>query len=77
LEQLRQKTGIIRFWFNGEGGYGFIHPDDGSEAIFVHHKAVAPYTKAKSLSKGAQVPYEVARRQMGGGLWAKDACIVD
>jgi cold shock CspA family protein len=31
-----QRTGIVGSWFNGEGGYGFIHPDDGGAAVFVH-----------------------------------------
>jgi cold shock protein len=67
-----QRTGIVGSWFNGEGGYGFIHPDDGGEAVFVHHTSIAAYTtKAKSLKKGARVTYEVARRKVGG-LWAKD-----
>ena len=52
---LRQKMGIIKCWFGGEKGYGFIHPDDGDEAVFVHYTCVAPYAKAKSLSKGALV----------------------
>jgi CspA family cold shock protein len=72
---LTQSTGIINCWFNGEDGYGFIHPDDGGEEVFVHHTGVAPYYRAKSLH-GARVTYEVARRKLGG-LWAKDVCRVD
>jgi CspA family cold shock protein len=71
-----QRTGIVGSWFNGEGGYGFIHPEDGGEAVFVHHTSIAAYAKAKSLKKGARVTYEVARRKMGG-LWAKDVCRAD
>jgi CspA family cold shock protein len=71
-----QRTGIVGSWFNGEGGYGFIHPDDGGAAVFVHHTSIAAYAKAKSLKKGARVTYEVARRKMGG-LWAKDVCTKD
>jgi cold shock protein len=73
--ELSQRTGIIKCWFNGEGGYGFIHPDDGGEAVFVHHTRVAPYIKAKSLH-GARVTYEVVRRKMGG-LWAEKVYAAD
>lgn len=73
---LSQRMGIVKCWFNGEDGYGFIHPDDGGEAVFVHHTGVAPYAKVKALNEGARVTYEVARRKMGG-LWATDVCRAD
>lgn len=68
-----QKTGIVKHWFNGEAGYGFIRPDDGGEVVFVHHTCIAAHAEAKSLTEGARVMYEVARRKMGG-VWAKDVC---
>ena len=71
-----QRTGIVGSWFNGEGGYGFIHPEDGGEAVFMHHTSIEAYAKAKSLKKGVRVTYEVARRKMGG-LWAKNVCATD
>ena len=74
--ELDQRTGTIKCWYNGEGGYGFIRPDDGGEAVFVHHTCIATQTEAKSLPEGSQVIYEVARRNMAG-LWAKDVCIAD
>ena len=49
---MSQRTGIVGSWFNGEGGYGFIYPDDGGEAVFVHHTSIAAYAKAKSLKEG-------------------------
>ncbi len=71
---LSQRMGIVRCWFDDEnGGYGFIQPDDGGEAIFVHHTCNAPHIKTSSLSEGTRVTYEVVRRKMGG-LWAKDVC---
>ena len=73
---MSQRTGIVGSWFNGEGGYGFIRPDDGSEAVFVHHTGMAAYAKAKSLKKGARVSYEVTREKMAG-LWAKEVCTID
>jgi cold shock protein len=72
---LSRRVGTIRRWYNGEGGYGFIHPDEGGEAIFVHHTGIAAQTtKAKSLTEGTRVAYEVARQGMGGE-WAKNVCI--
>ena len=68
---LRKKMGTVVYWLNGERGYGFIHPDDGGEAVFVHHTGIAVYAKAKSLTEGVRVSYEVAQRKMGG-IWAKD-----
>ena len=73
---MSQRTGIVGSWFNGEGGYGFIHPDDGGAVVFVHHTSIAAYAKAQSLQKGARVTYEVVRRKMGG-LWAKDVYTTD
>jgi cold shock protein len=70
---LNQRTGFITCWFNGERGYGFIHPEDGGEAVFVHHTGVAGNTKAKSLREGDGVSYEVANRGIGG-RWAKNVC---
>ena len=73
---LSQKIGSIKCWFEGETGYGYIHPDSGGEAVFVHHTGIATHAPAKSLSEGARVTYEVARKGMAG-LWAKNVCRLD
>jgi len=76
IDEGRVKVGIVKSWFNGDGGYGFILPEEEGEAVFVHHTCIAPHAKAKSLKKGARVSYEVTRKRMAG-LWAKDVCIAD
>ena len=76
IDQGRARMGIVNSWFNGDGGYGFIHPNEGGEAVFVHHTCIAPHAKAKSLKKGARVTYEVTREKMAG-LWAKNVCTTD
>jgi cold shock protein len=73
---LSPKVGTVKYWFNGENGYGFIHPEDGGEAVFVHHTGVAPYSGVEGLREGTRVTYEVVREKMCG-LWAKEVCRVD
>ena len=68
--ELLQGTGIVKCWYNGEGGYGYILPEDGGEELFVHHTALA-YAKVKCLQEGVRVRYEVARKKMGG-MWASN-----
>lgn len=76
LKEVRAKRGSIKYWYNGENGYGFIRPDDEGEAVFVHHTCIAAHAKAKSLNKGVRVIYEESQRKMGG-LWAKNVCRID
>ncbi len=71
---LSRGIGVIKCWFDSQGGYGFIHPESGGEAVFVHHTGIAPQARAdSSLSEGARVTYEVVRKGMAG-LWAKNVC---
>ncbi len=51
-------------WFNGEKGYGFIEPDDGSEDVFVHYSGIAG-SGFRSLEEGDKVTYETARGKKG------------
>ena len=73
IDEDRARMGVVKSWFNGDGGYGYILPEEGGEAVFVHHTCIAPRAKAKSLKQGARVSYEVTRKKMAG-LWAKNVC---
>jgi cold shock protein len=51
-------------WFNGQKGYGFIQPDDGSKDVFVHISAVERSTLG-TLNEGQKVSYDLERGQQG------------
>jgi CspA family cold shock protein len=52
-------------WFNGQKGYGFIQPDDGSKDVFVHISAVER-AGMQSLNEGQKLSFEViADRRTG------------
>ena len=53
IDEDRARMGVVKSWFNGDGGYGYILPEEGGEAVFVHHMCIAPRAKAKSLKKGS------------------------
>ena len=55
-------------WFNGQKGYGFIQPEDGSKDVFVHISAVER-AGMHSLNEGQKVSFEVvADRKLAGRL---------
>lgn len=56
-------TGIVK-WFNGDKGFGFITPDDGSKDLFVHHSEIK-MDGYKSLNDGQKVEFEVGKGQKG------------
>ena len=52
-------------WFNGQKGFGFIQPDDGSKDVFVHISAVER-AGMFGLNEGQKVSYDlVADRRTG------------
>ena len=51
-------------WFNGQKGFGFIQPDDGSKDVFVHISAVER-SGLHSLSEGQKVSYELETDRRG------------
>jgi CspA family cold shock protein len=51
-------------WFNGEKGYGFIAPSDGSADVFVHFSAIQG-DGYRSLDEGQNVEFDVTQGQKG------------
>ena len=57
-------TGTVK-WFNGQKGFGFIQPDDGSKDVFVHISAVER-AGMSSLNEGQKVSYEIVADRRSG-----------
>jgi len=57
-------TGTVK-WFNGQKGFGFIQPDDGSKDVFVHISAVER-AGMNNLNEGQKVSYEVVADRRTG-----------
>jgi len=55
--------GIVK-WFNGEKGFGFIAPDDGTPDVFVHFSEIAG-SGFRSLDENQRVEFEVGQGQKG------------
>ncbi|MDI9949770.1 MULTISPECIES: cold-shock protein [Rhodococcus] len=51
-------------WFNGEKGFGFIRPDDGSAYLFVQFSEIQ-VSGYKSLEENQRVEFEVGREPKG------------
>ncbi|MES1151130.1 MAG: cold-shock protein [Dongia sp.] len=49
-------------WFNGQKGFGFIQPDDGSKDVFVHISAVER-AGIGSLNEGQKISYEIQQER--------------
>ncbi|MFC5788645.1 cold-shock protein [Agromyces tardus] len=56
-------TGTVK-WFNGEKGFGFIAPDDGSADVFAHFSAITG-GGYRSLDEGQKVEFDVVQGQKG------------
>ena len=52
-------------WFNGQKGYGFIQPEDGSKDVFMHISAVER-AEMQSLNEGQEVSFEVVSDRRTG-----------
>ena len=56
-------TGTVK-WFNGEKGYGFIAPDDGSADLFAHFSAIQGSGR-RDLIEGQKVEFDTEAGQKG------------
>jgi CspA family cold shock protein len=56
-------TGTVK-WFNGDKGYGFITPEDGSSDLFIHFSNIVG-EGYKNLQEGERVEYEPAQGKKG------------
>ena len=52
-------------WFNGQKGYGFIQPEDGSKDVFVHISAVER-AGMYGLNEDQKVSFEVVTDRKTG-----------
>jgi cold shock protein len=57
-------TGTVK-WFNGDKGFGFIAPDQGSTDVFVHISAVQR-SGLNTLNEGQKISFEIVRDKRSG-----------
>ncbi len=51
-------------WFNGDKGFGFITPDDGTKDLFVHYSEIQG-SGYRSLEENQRVQFEVGQGAKG------------
>ncbi|GAB5015456.1 cold-shock protein [Mycobacterium avium subsp. hominissuis] len=51
-------------WFNGEKGFGFITPDDGTKDLFVHYSEIQG-SGYRSLEENQRVQFDVEQGAKG------------
>lgn len=68
--RMKMTTGTVK-WFNGQKGFGFIQPTDGSNDVFVHISAVERAGLA-GLAEGQKVNFETKTDKMRGKVSAEN-----
>ncbi|QPF85210.1 cold-shock protein [Bradyrhizobium genosp. L] len=63
-------TGTVK-WFNGQKGFGFIQPSDGSKDVFVHISAVER-AGLTGLAEGQKLSFELKTDKMRGKTSAEN-----
>ena len=59
--------GMVKF-FNGQKGYGFITPDDGSKDVFVHVSALEKAGITSGVQEGQIVDFDIETDKRSGKL---------
>ena len=54
-------TGTVK-WFNGQKGFGFIEPSDGSKDVFVHISAVER-AGLSTLNENQHIEYDLVENR--------------
>jgi len=62
-------SGTVKF-FNGDNGFGFIAPEDGSKDVFVHITALEE-VGIRSLNEGDKVTFMMEEDRRGRGKQAR------
>jgi CspA family cold shock protein len=52
-------------WFNGQKGYGFIQPQDGSSDVFVHISALER-AGMQNLDEGQKITFDLVNDRKSG-----------
>jgi CspA family cold shock protein len=74
LERVTMTTGTVK-WFNGQKGFGFIQPDDGSKDVFVHISAVERGGLG-GLGEGQKVSFEAITDKQRGKVSAESLALI-
>jgi CspA family cold shock protein len=59
-------TGTVKF-YNGQKGFGFIQPDDGSKDVFVHATALER-AGISGLCEGQKVSFDTEQDRRNGKI---------
>ncbi len=60
---MSRKTGVVK-WFNGEKGFGFATPDDGTKDVFVHYSSIQS-EGYRNLNEGDRIEFDVEASDRG------------